>query len=62
MCMCVHVLTAHKCFRMPEKYSATTSTHVKGYAEVQYFSLIKMFISGGFKEHLKFTSSNVDLF
>ena len=46
MCMCVHVLTAHKCFRMPEKYSATTSTHVKGYAEVQYFSLIKMFISG----------------
>ena len=34
VCMCVHILIAYKCFRMPEKYSATTSTHVKGYAEV----------------------------
>lgn len=32
--MCVYVFIAYKCFRMPEKYSATASTRVKGYAEV----------------------------
>ena len=34
VCMCVYILVAYKCFRMPEKHSATTSTLVKGYAEV----------------------------